>query len=425
MRHPSPGIAVRRAPVEPSASGDRRGVELAVTVGVVGAIGFQIFQRVVNNGYELSPYGRSLWYVSYQFGFVRRGLAGELLRRVLGHTPTVPEVAVTQNVLAVLTVAACAWLVVLLLRQRTVIAASVAALLAVSPFLFDFLGGSKRPDLVAFLLLALAAGWVATRPREPVVVGLVSGVLLALAALFSEAGPLVVGPWLALVVLACGRARARSRWECSLASALSVTPAAAVLLVVAGTGRATLRTRAALEQVAPLDVGGRGTVFPYLDDTLRDSVHEVAHRVPVWSLVVGAVLVVALGWLGRHLLSYGRDVGRWLLPTRASRSVWLVSLGATSLALFALGFDWMRWVTSIACAASLATAAIVVVVDRAVDRPAGSDAWHRPLPTRVALSVSSMAALGVAVYLLVLPPLPTAVRGVGEAAHLLMNAPGR
>jgi len=85
----------------------------------------------------------------------------------------------------------------------------------------------------------------------------------------------------------------------------------------------------------------------------------------------------------------------------------------------------LRWVTSIACAASLSAAAIVMIVGRSSLRPAETDSWYRPLPSRVALSSPSLGALGVAVYLLVLSPLPNAARGVGGAAHQLMNAPGR
>ena len=429
MRSPSPGVAIRRAAVEPSATGDRRTVELAVRVAIIGAIAFQVFQRAVNNGYELSTYGRSLWYVSYEFGFVRRGLAGELLRRAVGHTPTVPEVALAQNVVAVVTVAACAWLVIVVLRQRTVIATGVAALLAVSPFGFDFVGGSKRPDLVAFVVFALVAVWAASRAREAMLLGLVGGALLAVSVLFSEAGPLVVGPWLALVVAASGRAQGRSRWESNLAMLCSVVPSALVLAVVAGVGRASLDAKTALEQVAPLDVGGRGTVFPYLDDTIGDSIAKVSNQFPIWSFVVGAVLLGAIAFVARQLRPFVCSTARWVLPTRASRRLWFAGFAGSALVLFGLGFDWMRWITSIMFCGSLAVAAIVAIIGRADrvvgDRPLGSEQWYRPLPSRVALSLPAVATLGVAVYLLALPPLPTAVTGLSNAAHLLMNAPGR
>ncbi len=240
--HASPGVGLRPTGIEPRRPRDGsvdagRRVETAIRVALAGGIAFQVLQRLVADGYRLSPYGRSLWYVSYQFGFVRRGLAGEILRRALGHVPTVAQVAVVQNAIAIGTLVAAALLVVVLCRRRTVIAYGVGALLVISPFAFDFVGGSRRPDLVSFLLLAAVAIWVSTGAREPVVVALVSGGLLAVSALCSEAGPLVVGPWLVLVVVCVARARGRSSWECAVAMALTAVPSALVLGVLAVVGR--------------------------------------------------------------------------------------------------------------------------------------------------------------------------------------------
>ena len=54
----------------------------------------------------MSEYGRSLWYVTYEHGFVRRGLAGEVLRTIVGGRPTIATVDLVQNVVAVATVGA-------------------------------------------------------------------------------------------------------------------------------------------------------------------------------------------------------------------------------------------------------------------------------------------------------------------------------
>ena len=69
---------------------------------------------------------------------------------------------------------------------------------------------------------------------------------------------------------------------------------------------------------------------------------------------------------------------------------------------------------------------LCITLDRADPscRPALPDDWARPVPSRVSLSLPAVGSLALAVYLLVLPPLPTAVQGVSGAAHLLMNAPG-
>ncbi len=174
-------------------------------------------------------------------------------------------------------------------------------------------------------------------------------------------------------------------------------------------------------------MGGRGTVFPYLDDTVGDSVTKVIARRPVLSLLVGLVLAVLVWFLVRRVVPYARGVGRWLLPGRGARGAWFAGTSGAAGLLFALGFDWMRWITSIAFAALLAAGAITVLLgtepEPGADRPPRGREWHRPVPSRVILSVPAIAALVVAVYLIVLPPLPTAVRGVGDLAHLMLDAP--
>jgi hypothetical protein len=180
-----------------------RAIRLALTAGIV----YQVVQRFTYTGYGMSEYGRSLWYVTYRHGFVRRGLAGEALRTVLGRHPTIAEVDLVQNLVAVATIGATVGLVVLLCRRRTVIAYAAAAALVVAPFAFDSVGGQRRPDLLAFLLLAAVGAWAATRPVAPTRLAVVAGALLAVCTLVSEAAPLVVGPWLVLVVLAAARAR--------------------------------------------------------------------------------------------------------------------------------------------------------------------------------------------------------------------------
>jgi hypothetical protein len=423
--HASPGVALRRAGVEATAVGDRRRVETAIAVALGGGIAFQVFQRLVNNGYEVGPYGRSLWYVSYQFGFVRRGLAGELLRRLVGHSPTVVQTELAQNAIAAVTVAAAALLVVALCRRRTVVTYALAAALVASPFGFDFVGGSHRPDLVDFLLLAGLGLWAARPSSEPMAVALVGGIVLGVSAFFSEAGPLVVGPWLVLVVVCLARARRRSAWECGVAMTVAAVPSLLALGALAVAGRATPDQLASFEVVAPLDVGGKGTVFPYMDDTLGISFAKVIDRRPLLSFVVGAVLLTMAWFLVRRAVPYLRRVFAWLMPGRAMRLAWIAGTVGCTGALFALGFDWMRWITSVAFSATLATGAILLIVGPLGDEgPEGGAAWHRPIPSRVAMSLPALVSVVVAIYLLVLPPLPTAVTTVEQMARLLVNAPG-
>ena len=150
----------------------RRRIETVIcwslTVGVV----FQVAQRFAKTGYDLSEYGRSLWYVNYRAGFVRRGLAGEILRILVGQTPSLRMVDFVQNVVAAVMLAGAIALVVLLCRQRTVVAYAAAALLVIAPFGLDTVGGQRRPDLFGYfheyvwqgvflvLVIAYAVAWV-------------------------------------------------------------------------------------------------------------------------------------------------------------------------------------------------------------------------------------------------------------------------
>ena len=102
------------------------------------------------------------------------GAAGEALRTVLGRHPTIAEVDLVQNVVALTTIAAMVALVVALCRRRTTIAYAGAAASTVAPFAFDSVGGQRRPDLLAFLLLAvvgLCAGVRAVAPTRLAAVG--------------------------------------------------------------------------------------------------------------------------------------------------------------------------------------------------------------------------------------------------------------
>ena len=80
-------------------------LELAIRLALAFAIAYQVIQRFTYTGYGMSEYGRSLWYVTYEHGFVRRGLAGEVLRTIVGGRPTIATVDLVQNVVAVVTLA--------------------------------------------------------------------------------------------------------------------------------------------------------------------------------------------------------------------------------------------------------------------------------------------------------------------------------
>ena len=125
----------------------------------------------------------------------------------------------------------------------------------------------------------------------------------------------------------------------------------------------------------------------------------------------------------RSSLPYVGELGRWLLRTRAERAAWLAATGVLTTMLFALGFDWLRWITVIAFAALLALAG-----HRRDRRPGASPvtAARRlapPAARHVVVSGRGVLAVAAATYLLVLPPLPNFVNDVVVGVRLLLDLP--
>ena len=316
-------------------------------------------------------------------------------------------------------------LVVLLCHRRTVVAYASAAALVVAPFAFDSVGGQRRPDLLAFLVLAVIGLWAGTRSVAPTRLALVAGALLAVCTLASEAAPLIVGPWLVLVVLAAARAGRGPSARTGLVALLCAGPTVFVLGALALHGAPATAQVSALELDAPGIIEGHGSVFVYLGDTFRSSFQRVVERSnPELSIVVGLLLVGLLLFAFRGSRGYVRPTVDWILrepgPARPSGAT---ASGAALLVLFVLGFDWLRWITTIAFAALLAGASIVAIDGRARYPSPAHDEWHRPLPAHVAVSGRGVAAVAVATYLLVLPPLPNFVSDAVTGARLLFDIP--
>ena len=138
------------------------------------------------------------------------------------------------------------------------------------------------------------------------------------------------------------------------------------------------------------------------------------------SIVVGLLLAGLLLFVFRGPVGYVRSTVAWILSTRAHLLLWCVATSAAVVLLFALGFDWLRWIATIVFAALLATASIVAVDGRARHPSPEHDAWHRPLPARMMMSGRGVVVVAIATYLLVLPPLPNFVSNplTGGAAAL-------
>ena len=210
--------------------------------------------------------------------------------------------------------------------------------------------------------------------------------------------------------------------------AVTAAPTLFSFVVLLRAGRANNVDIVRLVLAAPPNVDFDGTVFRYLDDTLVDSVGHVIGRAPVFSLLIGVTLCSMLWILVRPMVDYSTAAFRWILPTRGTRVAWTTGFVAGAVLLFALGFDWMRWISTIALAATIAASVLVIVIGWVCPRelrPPGSDAWYRPVPAWTSTSVPVVPVV-IATYLVAFPPLPVAVHGLGETIRQLVfvNAPG-
>lgn len=305
-----------------------------------------VFQLIQGLAYQrrITPYKASYWLVTYEFGFTRRGLAGEVLRWFTGTAPSLVTIEIVQYTLTSL-------LVVLLLlvvraawrrnEQRLDLAAIV---LCCSPFVFDFVAFQRRPDQVGYASV-VAIGLLLHRfPRRRTALALLGGALLTVSVAVSDSAFLACVGWaVAILLLVPGETlRSARTW---FRIALLALPPAVMAVASATAGRLDDAQVRSLGATAAKYHWTDVVVFPYLTDTLRESVQRVGdmqNTTMIGSIAVGAVLLALQGWLMLGL--------RWPLrsSSAAPRTQALLPVAASSLGLLLLvllGIDWFRWIS--------------------------------------------------------------------------------
>ncbi len=317
-----------------------------------------VFQ-VVQGALDLIPSGNvrfteSYYLVTYNHGFIRRGLLGEGLRLLFG-VPTRSEVDVTADLVVVLAIAAVVVTIELLIRRRTASSYAMAILLAASPFTIDFLIVDRRPDLLAVVLL-VALGIVLVRVTNLLLPWLVAfGLAFGGMVLVHEDIVLIDIPW-AMVLVAVATLGRNGVFVGGPRPGVARTVVGRVVVLVAPSviatfavlayGLPTTQTVAELEHdVSSFHFTGN-TVFTYLPNSIHAAVHLVG-AIPagakLHTLLLGLVLItLQLGW-----------IASWVRPRlwspfvqRGNRALG-TCLGAiiviATVILFGTGFDWVRW----------------------------------------------------------------------------------
>ncbi|OBH13285.1 hypothetical protein [Mycobacterium sp. E1747] len=320
----------------------------------------------------LDVYWMSYYAADYTHGFVRRGLAGELLRLFPGHyfaaALGLRWLSTTVYLGGLATVAA----VVVYGRRRSERALMVALLIPLLPFGVPFAAYSARPDLFGGAALALfASAMVLTRSRKIAMAWCGAyGAAIAALTLVHEAIGLQFALGAVLAVIALGGALGNGRAPGAI---MAVTPGVCTTAAVAVFGRhdiaaqlcasvphhmmpnpfATVTSPTTLLHYVvdgqPIRTDYHDwvcrNVMPNYDNGIADAVRAVGHIGTLGltvSLIFGAGALALTMW-GLSTIS-GVPVGTFVEALRG-RMTWAAGGLLLICPVFLTGYDWTRWLT--------------------------------------------------------------------------------
>lgn len=376
-----------------------------VLLALSAVAAFQIAQGLAYQR-RITPYKASYWLVTYEYGFSRRGLAGEVLRWFAGTAPSLVVIELVQYALTAVLVALL-WALVRAAWNRSEPALDCAAIaLCCSPFVFDFVVFQRRPDQFGYVAV-LASGFMLWRlPQRRDLVALLSGALLAIAVAISDSAFLGCVGWaLLLMLLAPGESLRRSRTWLRLL-VLSV-PAAVLALASATAGRLDASQIQSLSATASKYGWTDVVVFPYLADDLSNSIHRVGdmpRTMMLGSVIVGLVLLVLQGWL---MTGLRRPSLRPVTSEATGTSVAVAGCIIGLVGLLALGIDWFRWLSGFGLMGTVAVTFGLLM--------------RAPQPRSAAAGLPSIGVTAVALYLAAIAAFPNMI-SVSEGLLQLLLA---
>lgn len=280
------------------------------------------------------------WAISWDHGFVRRGLCGELAQLVapgdlVSGAQTLSQVAAF--------VAGLVFLVVglLLVVRGSPASVGLGLALALSPVGMDMMWTDPRPELYGYPALAIVTLALRLEGRSRDALVLSAGSLLAVVTLMSENVLLAIVPWAIVLVLAGTADESRRLRVRSLALLLGLPALTGLVVVVAG--RATQAQVAALSKDAyPLPNHATG-FMDFVGQSFPESVRYVGDSGLAFrfesalSTVVALVVVAAAVAVAGGAHEVRRIPGSRLL-------IWACLLPLLALVLQAAGgIDWPRW----------------------------------------------------------------------------------
>lgn len=325
--------------------------------------------------FPLDVYWMSYYTADYAHGFVRRGLAGELVGLVPGHyfaaTLTLRWLSTAVYLCSLATVAG----VVLFSRHPSERRLMVAMLIPLLPFGVPFAALSARPDLFGGAVLALFSSALAFARSHAIAMGCCAayGVAIAALTLVHEAIGLefALGAVLAIIVL--GSALETTQ---RLGVIVAVAPGVVTAAVVAAFGRHDiasqlcaavphhsmpnpLATITSLRTLLHYVIAGQPSqtdyhdwvcrnVMPNYDNGIMDAIRTVGHIGVVGlivSLMFGAVAIVVTM---RGVSAVSGVPLRVFVEALRGRMTWVAAGLLLIIPVFLTGIDWTRWLTVVA-----------------------------------------------------------------------------
>jgi hypothetical protein len=321
----------------------RRGVlvhRIAVAALLWTALVFAAFllTAVIRPGNFTGDYNASAYWVTYESGFVRRGLPGSVLAALLGHPPGLLAATVTGFVLVGAGAAALVWLTRMVIREIAPAAdrLAVGAIVVASPFTFALAVQNRgRYDalvVVAIVLVAALCRPGAHRAERTVTIALVVAAAVAAEefALAFLAPPVLVG-----IARLDGPVRRRAG-EAALALVPGVMVAFASVVTPPSAEHLAAFSRRAAQAGLAVDPAHEDSISS-LGQTWRDGLAFTAAMSPVTIAICAVVLggTAVLAWQAL-CPAFGRVDRRW-----ATASMTVLAGGA--LILSAVGPDYRRW----------------------------------------------------------------------------------
>ncbi|OBJ90641.1 hypothetical protein [Mycobacterium asiaticum] len=365
---------------------------------VIGCTAIHLFivLAVYSNAVVLLQY----YAVNYDYGFVRRGLAGELISLF-------PYFDYFTVAYAIVWASAITWIICLAVLVWIVLSPDpssqrrrmLALLIPVLPFSLSYAVYNSHPEIwgmSAFLLFSIAMRSACT-DKSKVIYSAVYGVLTAVLALIHEAIPVqfALGAVLAVTVLSKDSSRSMKR----VLSVVAVAPGVLTLFLIAVLGRrnigndlcAQVPHRFIDDPVGTVSVPHSRFGFILHQFQRQSDFHDwvCEKTLPFWQLdIFGAARVVASYGFLRLLISIVLGIIIGVVTIAAVRNVCAVALASLMeevrtnrvlvalaalliIPLFITGLDWTRWCTLIALDVA------IIYILYAIDKPEMSES-----PTR-------------------------------------------